>query len=315
MINLALFDRAILLTGPTASGKSELAFHLAEKIKGELISMDSMAIYRGMDIGTAKPTPEMRRQLPHRLVDCREPWESASVAWWLTEAYLNTHDILHRGKIPIIVGGTPLYLKAVLHGLFDGPVINPELRTELENQPAKVLYERLQPVDPTAASRIHPHDHKRLVRALEVYMSTGKTLSELQQQFKAELRPRNMPVFCMTLPRQELYRRIDSRVEAMMQAGWLEEVRQLMNLSRPLSREAAQAAGYRELAEHLLGKCTLEDAVMATKTRSRQLAKRQLTWFRSIPGLHELNALESWESHVDYISSMTAAMGSIGSPL
>lgn len=288
MPDIAVFDHALILTGPTASGKSGLALAYAEHHNAEIISMDSMALYRTMDIGTAKPTLSERQRVPHHLIDCLDPWEKASVGWWLTEASRATKDILQRGKHPIIVGGTPLYLKALLCGLFKGPEIDPQLRTDLEQQTADVLYERLQPVDPKAAARIHPNDHRRLVRALEVYLQTGKPLTDWQQQFNAAPRVRPSPVICIELPRDELYRRIDARVDAMMQRGWLDEVKRLLELPQALSKEAAQAAGYRELAEHLKGNYTLEEAVTATKTRSRQLAKRQLTWFRHFPGLVHL---------------------------
>ncbi|HQR09060.1 MAG TPA: tRNA (adenosine(37)-N6)-dimethylallyltransferase MiaA [Gemmatales bacterium] len=297
MPDLASFDHALILTGPTASGKSGLALSWAERNNGEIISMDSMALYRTMDIGTAKPSVADQLRIPHHLIDCLDPWERASVAWWLTEASRATRDILQRRKRSIIVGGTPLYLKALLCGLFKGPEINPRLRTELEQEPADVLYERLQPVDPKAAARIHPNDHRRLVRALEVFLQTGKPLTDWQQQFDAAPRSRPSPVICIELPRDELYCRIDARVDAMMQMGWLEEVKRLLKLPQGLSKEATQAAGYRELAEHLHGTCSLEEAVTATKTRSRQLAKRQLTWFRHFPGLVHLSPIEA-ERHL-----------------
>jgi tRNA dimethylallyltransferase len=288
MVDLSVFDDALILTGPTASGKSGIASDVAQTLNAEIISMDSMAVYRGMDIGTAKPTREARQRVPHHLVDCLDPWERASVAWWLSEASRITNDILQRRKRPIIVGGTPLYLKALLCGLFEGPEVDPTLRHELEQLPVDVLYERLQPVDPVAACRIHPHDHKRLVRALEVYLQTGKPLSDWQQQFKVKPRERPIPFIYLQVPREELYRRINDRVDAMMQSGWLDEVKRLLELPQPMSKEATQAAGYRELTDHLLGKCTHDEAVVATKTRSRQLAKRQLTWFRNFPGLQAM---------------------------
>lgn len=292
MVDLSVFDQALILTGPTASGKSGIAISLAEKVNAEIISMDSMALYRGMDIGTAKPSAADRQRVTHHLIDCLDPWERASVAWWLDEAGRITSQIVRRNKRVIIVGGTPLYLKALLCGLFEGPDIDSKLRAELEEYSAELLYQRLQHLDAVAAKRIHPNDHKRLVRALEVYLQTGKPLSEWQQQFQGESRHRPLPVICLDVPRDELYRRIDDRVDHMMQAGWLNEVKQLLQLPQPLSREAAQAAGYRELADHLAGKYSLEEAVEATKTRSRQLAKRQLTWFRHFPGLQMMQSAE-----------------------
>ena len=195
------------------------------------------------------------------------------------------------------MGGTPLYLKALSCGLFESPEVDPKLRAELEQLPAQLLHERLLLVDPEAAARIHLNDHRRLVRALEVFQQTGRPLSDWQQEFKTVPRARPTPIICIDVPRVELYRRIDARVDVMMQMGWLEEVKQLLQLPKPLSKEAAQAAGYRELAEHLRGTCTMEEAIAATKTRSRQLAKRQLTWFRSFPGLLQLSSNDA-EKHL-----------------
>lgn len=311
----ASFDHAVIITGPTASGKSSLALTLAEEYGGEIVSMDSMALYRGMDIGTAKPNHADLQRVTHHLVNCLDPWESSSVAWWLKEADRAVRGILERGKLPIIVGGTPLYLKAIMYGLFEGPVIEPALRNELEALPAEVLHQQLISVDPAAASRIHPNDHKRLVRALEVYRQTGQPLSTLQQQFQVEPRPRTLPILCLDISRNILYERINLRVDTMMQAGWLEEVRLLMTLDKPLGKEAAQAAGYRELIAHLRGESILTEAVEATKTRSRQLAKRQLTWFRHLPSLEMIAPNDVQQRVTAYISSITPAIGSFGSPL
>lgn len=315
MVDITLFERCLILTGPTASGKSAIAFQLAKQFQTEIISMDSMTLYRGMDIGTAKPSLQERSEVPHHLVNVLDPWEKASVAWWLAQARRSAEDIMNRGKCPIIVGGTPLYLKAICYGLFEGPTVETAIRAELEARTNDVLYRQLAEVDQAAAKRIHPNDHKRLVRALEVYLATGQTITHWQQQFGAQPRFRNVPLFCMEFDRQELYRRIEVRIDAMMQAGWLDEVSQLMKLPHPISKEAAQAAGYRELVDHLQGKCNLEEAVIAIKTRTRQLAKRQLTWFRNFPGLQFLTAEQAMQQLPGYISSMTPSIGLAGSPL
>jgi tRNA dimethylallyltransferase len=275
---------AFVLTGPTASGKSAVGLLLAERLDAEIICMDSMTVYRGMEIGTAKPSEADRRRVRHHLLDERDPWEGASVAWWLARAAEVASAIRRRGKAVLIVGGTPLYLKALLHGLFAGPPVDAELRRELEATPNAQLHERLQQVDPAAAARLHVNDQKRLVRALEVHQQTGRPISELQQQFANALPRRHAPLW-LNWPRDVLYRRIEARVDGMLAAGWLEEVRHLLALPQPLGKEAAQAAGYRELADHLAGRLTLEEAIQLTKTRTRQLAKRQLTWFRNLPGL------------------------------
>ena len=284
----AAFRHALILTGPTGSGKSRLALTLAERLGAEIVSMDSMALYRHMDVGTAKPSAEDRRRVPHHLIDVLEPWEPASVAWWLARAADCCRDVEARGRRALFVGGTPLYLKALLHGLFDGPPADEALRRRLtdeaERDGREALHRRLAAVDPASAARLHPNDLRRTVRALEVWELTGRPISAWQTQWAAapDLPPDHC--LCLDLPRPELYRRIDARVEAMIAGGWLDEARALRALGRPLSREAAQALGYRELFDHLDGRATLEETVALIQTRSRQFAKRQLTWFRHLGG-------------------------------
>lgn len=293
-MNPPTFQRALILTGPTGSGKTALGVDLAERLGAEIISMDSMALYRRMDIGTAKPTTEERWRVPHHLVDALEPWESASVAWWLQEAARCVADIERRGKQVLIVGGTPLYLKALLRGLFDGPPADPQLRRRLAQEAAaagcQVLYRRLALIDPPTASRLHPNDLRRVVRALEVWELSGKPMSAWQGQW---CRDRDVTIddesirfsrcLWLDLPRQELYARINARVEQMLAAGLVEEVRACRLLPRPLSREAAQALGYKEILAYLDGQMTLREAAAKIQTHSRNFAKRQITWFRHLP--------------------------------
>jgi tRNA dimethylallyltransferase len=284
------FRRALVLTGPTGSGKTSLALELAERMGAEIVSMDSMALYRGMDIGTAKPTAAERQRIPHHLIDVLDPWESASVSWWLEQAAACCRAIEARGKRTLFVGGTSLYLKALLFGLFDGPRANPELRRQLAEEAERVgshaLHDRLAQADPVTAARLHPNDLRRIIRALEVWELTRRPISSWQQQWTAEPaaegRPTNQ-VLCLDLPRGELYARIDARVHTMIANGWIEEARALRQLPRPLGREAAQALGYRELFAYLDGQATLADTIVRLQTRSRSFAKRQLTWFRHIP--------------------------------
>jgi tRNA dimethylallyltransferase len=282
------FDRCWILSGPTGSGKSQFALQLAEYANAEIIAMDSMTLYRGMDIGTAKPSAEERRLVPHHLLDALEPWESASVAWWLELAAECCHDIEARGKRALIVGGTPLYLKALLFGLFSGPPADHEMRQELEREAEEhgvpELHRRLGEVDPDAAARLHPNDLRRIVRALEVFRLTGKPISLLQEQWQKEL-PAQSAIGCWWLdrPRAELFERINARVEKMIEAGWVEEARRLRDLPKPLSRQARQALGYEELFDYLDGKFDLKTTVELIQTHSRQFAKRQLTWFRHLP--------------------------------
>jgi tRNA dimethylallyltransferase len=286
-----VFRAALILTGPTGSGKSRLALELAPRLGAEVVAMDSMTLYRGMDVGTAKPTAQERARVPHHLLDVLEPWESASVAWWLERAVRAVADIEARGRRALFVGGTALYLKALLHGLFDGPPADLALRRRLEAEAnasgREALHGRLKSVDPETAGRLHPNDLRRVVRALEVFELTGRPISEWQTQWREgerETQADSDRCLCLDLPREELYCRIDARVEGMMAAGLLDEVRRLRELGRPVSREARQALGYKELFDHLDGKTSLADAVREIQTRSRQFAKRQLTWFRHLGG-------------------------------
>lgn len=292
----SMLHSALILTGPTACGKTALAVELAARHGLEIVAMDSMTLYRGMDIGTAKPTPEERESVPHHLIDVLDPWESATVAWWLERANAACADIAARGKRPLFVGGTPLYLKALLHGIFPGPPADPELRTRLEAEAATAgnaaLHARLATVDAKTAARLHPNDVRRVVRALEVYELTGRPISAWQQTWDtpafapdpaAPPPAAPIPAVVLELPRDVLYDRINRRVTAMLAAGWLEEVRGLRDSPHGLGREARQALGYRELLDFLDGGASWEATADAIRTRTRQFAKRQLTWFRHIP--------------------------------
>jgi tRNA dimethylallyltransferase len=290
------FADALVLTGATGSGKSAVALELAERIGAEIVGMDSMTLYRGLDVGTAKPTAGERDRVRHHLIDVLDPWESASVAWWLDRAAGACADIRSRGKRPLFVGGTPFYLKALLYGLFEAPPADPEVRRRLEAEAGQLgrqaLHDRLRAVDPRTAGRLHPNDVRRVVRALEVWQLTGKPISSFQQTWDTaafageQARPAvSVPCVVLEWPRAELYQRIEARVDAMLAAGWLDEVRRLRALPRPLGREASQALGYRELLAHLDGTGPgWAETVALIKTRTRQFAKRQLTWFRHLSG-------------------------------
>lgn len=290
-MNLALFQRSLILTGPTASGKSALALELAERLNAEIIAADSMTLYRGMDIGTAKPSVEEQARVRHHLIDVLEPWESANVSWWLERAAECVAEIEGRGKQALFVGGTPFYLKALLCGLFPNPASDESLRRQLEADAERdgvhALHARLAAVDPPLAQRLHPNDVRRVVRGLEVWLLTGKPLSTWHQQewFNPE-GPRFAEGACIALdiPRDELYARINVRVEKMLDSGWRDEVQALRMLPNPISREASQALGYREVGDWLDGRCSRESTLAEIQLRTRQFAKRQLTWFRSLPG-------------------------------
>ncbi|HEV3340094.1 MAG TPA: tRNA (adenosine(37)-N6)-dimethylallyltransferase MiaA [Pirellulales bacterium] len=274
------------ITGATASGKSELGLELARRLNAEIVSLDSMAVYRGLDIGTAKPSVDARREVPHHLIDLVEPDAEFSLAQYLAAATRASEAIISRGREPLFVGGTPLYLKSLLRGIFQGPAADWELRhrlvAEAHERGADWLHQRVAEVDPAAARRLHPHDTRRLVRALEVFEKTGRPISDWQRQFDRARPAEECRVFVLDWPREELYRRIDARVEAMFAAGLIDEVRHLLAAGKRLGRTARQALGYREVLDHLAGNRSLPDTIELVKTRTRQFARRQLTWFRSL---------------------------------
>lgn len=274
------------LTGPTAAGKTAVGLRLAEQLSGEIISLDSMALYRGMDIGTAKPSAAERAATPHHLIDVIEPSQAHSLAEYVDAAAAAVTDILSRGRRPIFVGGTPLYLKALLRGFFEGPAADWSFRDALAAEAATHgegwLHERLATVDPLAASRLHPQDAKRLIRALEVYEKTGQPISALQQQFDQAIPREQARVFVLDWPREGLYRRINARVDQMFADGLVDEVRGLLARGVEFSHTAAQALGYREVLAHLAGETTLVFAHERVQARTRAFARRQLTWFRSL---------------------------------
>ena len=274
------------LTGPTAAGKSDVGVDWAQRIGAEIVSLDSMALYRGMDIGTAKPTPEQRRRVPHHLIDVLDPQEEFSLAQYVKAAGRCAADIVGRGREVLFVGGTPLYLKALLRGIFQGPSADWELRRRLLDQARRNgdqwLHQQVANVDPAAAARLHPNDTRRLIRALEVYQKTGQPISELQRQFDVGRPAADCRVFVLDWPKAELYARIQRRVEAMFAAGLVEEVRGLLAGPGPPSRTARQAVGYREVIEHLEGRRSRTETIELVQQHTRQLAKRQGTWFRSL---------------------------------
>lgn len=282
---IAFAQRCWFLTGPTASGKTALGLKLAARLQAEIVSMDSMALYRGMDIGTAKPTPQERAQVPHHLIDVIAPGEEFSLAQYIEAAHDAVAQIESRGRVALFVGGTPLYLKGLLRGIFQGPPANWELRARWQSvaaeQGSSALHRELSAVDPQAARKLHPNDTRRIIRALEVYHVTGTPISVHQQQFERPVPREHCRVFQLDWQREELNRRIDRRVEAMFAAGLVDEVKRLL-ASGPLSRTAAQALGYREVIEHLEGARPLDETIALIQLRTRQFAKRQATWFRSL---------------------------------
>ena len=283
---------AVYLAGPTASGKTAIGIELARRIGGEILSLDAYAVYRGMDIGTAKPTPAERAGIPHHLIDIVDPNEVFDVAQYMKLAADAESEIRGRGNVPIFVGGTPMYLKTLVYGIFDGPPGDPELRARLEAElrdlsPEEVT-ERLARVDPVGAARLHPNNRRRIIRALEVYMLTGRPISEWQTQWNTvEKDAKNIAVvpliFVPEWDRATLHGRINRRVDKIFAAGFVEEVRRLLADPCGLSRTAVAAIGYREVAEFLEGSSTLNEAVERTKARTRQFARRQWTFLRGFP--------------------------------
>lgn len=286
-VNLDVLARCWVLAGPTAVGKSAVALELAGILNAEIVALDSMTLYRGMDIGTAKPTLTDQALVPHHLIDIIDPHEEFSVAEYLTLASRVCEEILQRDRIPLFVGGTGLYLRSLLRGLFEGPPADWPLRQRLESfakdQGAAALHQKLRDVDPKSAAWLHINDQRRIIRALEVYELTGVPLSQLQQQAElpAEARPRN--VYWLEPPRDWLYERIDRRVDQMIAAGLVDEVRALVNLPHGIGKSASQGLGYKEVLEHLAGGMDLTQTIELIQTRSRQFAKRQHTWFRNLP--------------------------------
>ena len=274
------------LTGPTAAGKTTISLELAQRIDAEIISLDSMAIYREMDIGTAKPTPQQRQRVPHYLLDIVDPDQDFSLAEYVDAAHATAAEIKARGKEVLFVGGTSLYLKSLLRGLYTGPPPDWEFRREVAEEVERVgieaLHARLKQVDPLAAAKLHPNDQRRIIRALEVYKATGRPLSHSQTHFEEPRRATDCRVYVLQWPREELHRRIESRVERMFAAGLVEEVAGLLAKYGSISRTASQAVGYREVIAHLHDGKTLEETIEQVKIRTRRFARRQETWFRSL---------------------------------
>ncbi len=272
---------------------------MAEAIGAEIISIDSIAVYRGMDIGTAKASPADRQRVPHHLLDVASPTESYSVAAYLSAAWRAIEEIRERGRIPLLVGGTPMYLKGLLHGFDPGPPADWEFRRSVEADIAQygpeALHARLWQVDPLSAHRLSPSDTRRVTRALEVAYLTGQPLSHRQLQFEQPAAQPQGRAFVIHWPRPVLHRRIAERVQAMFAQGLVEEVARLIEGPTPLSRTASIAVGYREVLALLRGELDLPATIEAVIAHTRQLARRQETWLRSLQGLHRLEVSQDAE--------------------
>ena len=293
--------RIICVAGPTASGKTALAVELAKLTGGEVVSCDSMQIYKRMDIGTAKPTPDEMQGIPHHMIDVAEPDEDFSVSRYCEMATPIVDDIIARGKTVIIAGGTGLYMDSLIKGNDFAPFPSTGVRQRLEEQADREGMEAmlawLRSVDPEAASKLHLADRKRVIRALEVYLETGETITEHNRRTQA-IPPRYEPLWIGLdfQDRSQLYRRIDLRVELMLKAGLVEEIRSLLASGIPAKCTAMQAIGYKEFVAALEGNGTIEDAAAQVQQSSRHYAKRQLTWFRRNKNMNWLIRSENNDS-------------------
>jgi tRNA dimethylallyltransferase len=276
--------KPLFLAGPTAAGKSEVALRLGEMLGGEIISVDSMQVYRGLDIGTAKPTPADRQRVPHHLIDVVDLTESFDAARFVQLARRAVDEIRGRGRTPIFCGGTGLYFKAFLEGLGSGPVADPQLRAQLEATPIQTLLAELEQRDPITFERIDRRNPRRVIRALEVIRQTGHPFSEQRAAWSpaaASLPPSSLTLFWgLQRASEDLLRRINARVEKMFERGLVKETELLLEAGLERNRTALQALGYRQVVEHLRGERGLSESIALVKLRTRQYAKRQMTWFR-----------------------------------
>lgn len=301
-------NKIILLLGPTGVGKTDVAIELARLLKTEIISADSMQIYKGMDIGTGKASPEQLSAVKHHMIDIIEPGDTFSAGRYI-EAVKPIIERLHaKGKIPLITGGTGLYVKAMTRGLFEGPSADDVLRESLKAQDVLILHERLKSKDPDAAGRIKPNDKRRIIRALEVIEKSGVSMTRMQSTKTLPLKYDYIKI-ALTRERKELYGMIDRRVDDMMDRGLISEVKSV--LRRGPGVTAMQAIGYKEMAAHLNGECGIDEAVRIIKRNTRRYAKRQFTWFNAEPDMNwiELTGIEGPSKAVELIRPLLKARG------
>ncbi|MCK4913596.1 MAG: tRNA (adenosine(37)-N6)-dimethylallyltransferase MiaA [Planctomycetes bacterium] len=303
----------ILILGTTGSGKGQLAFNLAKTINAEIISVDSMKVYRRMDIGTAKPSIERQNQIKHHLIDVVEPSDSFSVAAFLEMASQKTNQLNKDNKSIIAVGGTALYIKAMLYGLFEGPGTNEQIRKKLQtkakNEGVENLYLQLEAIDPETAEKIHQNDTKRVIRALEVYELTGKPISTFQKQW--EKPAHNWTIVGLRREKLDASSRINKRVKRMFDEGLVDEVKSLLNEDKPLSQQAGCAIGYAEIINYLQDKTNLEETTELIKKNTRKLAKGQRTWFKTFENVNWLD-VKSEDTAEDIFENAKKLLSSLG---
>jgi tRNA dimethylallyltransferase len=298
--------RVLVIQGPTASGKTDLALNLAEAIGGEIVNADSMQVYRGMDIGTAKPSPELQNRTPHHLIDIVSPAHNFSVGDFRREAVQSIAEIHDRGAKPIIVGGTGLYIRALLKGLAEVPQADADYRLELQELldqgGGELLLSRLMLVDPDTANVLHPNDHLRIVRALEVFRQTGIPISKFRKNHGFMADDYKCLKIGIRVEREELYRRINNRVECMIAEGFVDEVRGLLESGYDRELKAMKSIGYREICSFIEGECSLDEAITLIKRNTRHYGKRQETWLRTdteISWVEYPKSFATIKNHVD----------------
>jgi tRNA dimethylallyltransferase len=292
--------KIIIICGPTGIGKTAVGLELAEKFGGEIIGADSMQIYRHMDIGTAKPTLEERCRVAHHMVDIVDPAEDFDAVQFSERARTTIAALDTQERLPFVVGGTGLYIKALLHGLFQSESVDPQirdrLRQQLDQNGSGLLYERLEQVDPDTAGRLHPHDSYRIIRALETIESSGKSISKHHQDHGFEDDPFNVLKIGLRIDRTQLYEHIDQRVDLMVQAGLVEEVKKLLGMGYAAELKSMQSIGYRHMVAFLAGELPWDECLRTLKRDTRRFAKRQLTWFGADPQIkwyepHQVNEI------------------------
>lgn len=291
------FKPVVVIVGPTAVGKSRIAVEVAKAFETEVLTADSRQVYRGMDVGTDKPAPEERQGIPHRLIDLVGPDESFNAGLYRRQAIDEIERLYRDRRLPLVVGGTGLYVRTLLKGLCDAPPTDPivraALKQEAEDQGHDRLYARLVEVDPVAASRLHPRDESKVLRALEVYQLSGRRMSEFQQEHGFAERPFSTLMIGLNRDRDALYRRIEERIDWQLAHGLIEETKQLLDQGYQRDSAAMKGLGYRQVAEHLAGAYDSAEMVRRFKRDTRRFSKRQMTWFRKEPGIQWLTIEES----------------------
>lgn len=279
----------VVVVGPTASGKSSLALYLARQFQGEILNCDSLQLYRYFDIGTAKPSPAEREAIPHHLLDVLDPTEQFSAGEYARRAREVLAEVAQRGRLPLVVGGTGFYLRALLNGLFSGPARHPALRERLRERETKkgpgYVHRLLERLDPVTAPHIHPHDIPKTIRAIEVCLVARRPMSELHRRGRHPLTGYSVLKLGLSPPRAELSERINQRTQALFDRGLVSEVCDLLEKGYPATAPPFQSHGYRQALDYLLGKISLQDAIRYAQAATRQYGKRQVTWFRKEPGI------------------------------